>query len=187
MKVDERFLCKMTQLAELLHSLLNRRVSWTDKKGNTRFGTLREIRQDHLVVEAEQYGIAPAQKVRLKFDAAHLERDGESGPDSHVTHSLSKESNYQWKWEIRIDGDLWRKRRGFKSARTANESLRINLLEAFDVARNLHPSAEAIAASYLWHSDFMKSRLGPADFHDRLSDQKKHLCRSLIEKLKNSN
>ncbi len=173
----------MQSLIDHLSAVLNRRVTWTDKKGVVRTGMVREVRRRYLVVEIDPYGLSPARQVRLEFDQAELLDPSEPPPESYVTHSLLKESGYLWKWEIMIDGSLWRKRRGFRSHRTANASLQDNLLEAIDVAENLHPSPQAIAASYLYRADFEKSHLGPADFFDRLTPQKKQLCNSLVEAL----
>jgi hypothetical protein len=173
----------MPSLQEHLSAVLNRRVTWTDKKGVVRTGIIREVRRRYLVVEIDPYGLSSPRQTRLEFDEAELLDTAEPAPESHVTHSLLKESGYLWKWEIMIDGTLWRKRRGFRSHRTANASLQENLLEAIDVAENLHPSSQAIAASWLYRTDFEKSRLGPADFYDRLTAQKKQLCTSLVEAL----
>jgi hypothetical protein len=170
-------------LTHLLASILNRRVSWKDKKGVTRFGTLREIRRDYFWVEQEAFGASATTKARLPFDQVEFAGDRAASHEDRLTHLLWKESTYLWRWEIRIDDEVWRKRRGFRSHRTANESLRTNLLEAADVVRDLYPPPEAIAASHLWRADFIKSRLSPAAFYDRLSPQRKRMCQDLIDDL----
>jgi hypothetical protein len=170
-------------LHQLLALILNRRISWTDKKGVIRFGILREIRRDYFWVEQETFGASATTKARLPFDLVEFAGESAASPDDHLTHVLWKESTYLWRWEIRIDGEVWRKRRGFRSHRTAYESLRTNLLEATDVVRDLYSPPEAIAASHLWRADFIKSRLSPAAFYDRLTSQRKRLCKDLIDDL----
>jgi hypothetical protein len=170
-------------LPQLLTLILNRRVTWTDKKGVIRFGTLREVRRDHLWVEQEPFGASATRKTRVAFDQVKFAGDTSAIPEDRLTHLLWKESTQLWKWEIRINGEVWRKRRGFRSHRTANESLRTNLLEAADAVRDLYPPPEAIAASHLWRADFIKSRLGPATFYDRLSPQRKQFCQDLLDDL----
>jgi hypothetical protein len=170
-------------LTRLLASILNRRVSWKDRKGVTRFGILREVRRDYLWVEQETFGASATTKARLPFDQVEFAGDRAASPEDRLTHLLWKESTFLWRWEIRIEGEVWRKRRGFRSHRTANESLWINLLEAADVVRDLYPPPEAIAASHLWRPDFIKSRLSPAAFYDRLTPQRKQLCHDLIDDL----
>jgi hypothetical protein len=170
-------------LHQLLALILNRRVSWIDKKGVIRFGTLCEIRRDYLWVEQETFGTSATAKVRLSIDQVKLAGDRAESTEDRLTHLLWKESTFLWRWEIRINREVWRKRRGFRSHRTAIESLRTNLLEAADIVRDLYPPSEAIAASHLWRADFIKSRLSPAMFYDRLTPQRKRLCQDLIDDL----
>jgi hypothetical protein len=171
-------------LQRLLSQLLGQRISWIDKKGRSQRGIIREIKRDHLVVESEQYGAAPAERKRVPFDAAVLLENTSDPAEQLISHSITKETNFQWRWEIRIAGEPWRRRRGFKSRRTANESLNKNMDEALAAARNLRPSPDAIAAKHLFGSDFIKSDLGPQDFFEQLSTQRKELSRALANEMR---
>ena len=173
----------MPTLIDHLSAVLNRRVAWTDKKGVSHTGILREIRRQHLIVDKDAFGLTNSRPAKVEFDCASLIAPSETPPEAYVTHTLVKESGYFWRWEIMIDGSLWRKRRGFRSYRTATNSLQANLLEAADAARNLHPSASAIAATFLYSAEFETSHLGPADFFDGLPDSKRNQCDTLIELL----
>jgi hypothetical protein len=170
-------------LQRLLAQLLGQYISWIDKKGRSQRGIIREVKRDHLVVESEQYGATPPERKRVPIDAAEILEDTREPAEELVSHSITKETNFQWRWEIRIAGEPWRRRRGFKSRRTANESLQKNMDEALAAARNLRPSPEAIAAKHLFGSDFTKSGLGPQDFFEQLTPQRKELCRALTHEL----
>lgn len=50
--------------------------------------------------------------------------------------------------------------------------------------RNLNPTAEAIAAMYLYGYEYSMQRGGSMDFWDCLSDSKKRLCIELVIKIK---
>lgn len=50
--------------------------------------------------------------------------------------------------------------------------------------RNLNPHAPAIAAMYLYGSDYMNSAGGSMDFWDVLSDSRKRNCRELVKRIR---
>ena len=50
--------------------------------------------------------------------------------------------------------------------------------------RNLNPHAPAIAAMYLYGSDYMNSGGGSMDFWDALSDNRKRTCRELVKRIR---
>jgi hypothetical protein len=170
-------------LSQIVDRTLNRRVTWTDRKGRAASGFLQEIHTDIVIVRMEPYGSGVPRRVRLKPSEVKFADDGGFRPQEHVTYSLQREPGHLWRWEIRIDGESWRKRRGFGSHRTANESLRLNMAEAHNVARNLHPPVAAVCARNIWRAEYVRSRLGPADFFDRLSAQRKKQCNDMVDEL----
>lgn len=52
--------------------------------------------------------------------------------------------------------------------------------------RNLDPSAEAIAAMYLYGKEYAAQHGGSMDFWDGLSDSKKRLCTELVNRIKSA-
>jgi hypothetical protein len=50
--------------------------------------------------------------------------------------------------------------------------------------RNLNPHAEAIAAMYLWGSQYAAQNGGSMDFWDSLPEGRKRLARELVERVK---
>lgn len=50
--------------------------------------------------------------------------------------------------------------------------------------RNLNPHAEAIAAMYMWGSQYAAQNGGSMDFWDALPESRKRLARELVERIK---
>lgn len=50
--------------------------------------------------------------------------------------------------------------------------------------RNLNPHAEAVAAMYLWGSQYAAQNGGSMDFWDALPEGRKQLARELVELIK---
>lgn len=46
--------------------------------------------------------------------------------------------------------------------------------------RNLHPTAEAVAAMYLYGAEYAASGGGSMDFWDSLDDSRKRHCREMV-------
>lgn len=49
-----------------------------------------------------------------------------------------------------------------------------------DQTRNLNPTAEAIAAMYLYGADYSRQRGGSMDYWDTLQESEKRVCRDLV-------
>jgi len=50
--------------------------------------------------------------------------------------------------------------------------------------RNLNPTAEAVAAMYIWHEGYAAQRGGSMDFYDRLSATEKRVCRDCVRAIR---
>lgn len=50
--------------------------------------------------------------------------------------------------------------------------------------RNLNPSAEAIAAMYIYTNDYAEQSGGSMDFWDNLSERRKHVCIELVDRIR---
>lgn len=49
--------------------------------------------------------------------------------------------------------------------------------------RNLNPHAEAIAAMYVYHSEYASQGGGSMDFWDRLREGPRRLCTELVDRI----
>jgi hypothetical protein len=172
-----------TVLSELIGSLLDRKVSWTDRNGSLQQGILKEIRGETVVVMTQPFGLVTPK--RLKLPAADVTLNQADPPHARdqVTHSLKRDASGLWRWEIRIGGEVWKKKRGFRSQRTAHESVVAALPEAESAAENIFPTREAICSTYIWRAEFIRSKLGPADFYNQLNQRRKQICEELAQRL----
>jgi hypothetical protein len=173
-----------TVLSELIGNLLDRRVSWIDRNGLLQQGILKEIRGETVIVMTQPFGLVTPK--RLKLAAAEVTLNDADPPHARdrVTHSLNRDTNGLWRWKILIGGEVWKKRRGFRSQRAAHESVLAALPEAESAAENIFPSIEAICSTYIWRAEFIRSKLGPADFYNRLTQRRKQICEELAQRLK---
>jgi hypothetical protein len=53
--------------------------------------------------------------------------------------------------------------------------------EAQRARRNLYPHKDAIAAMWLFGSDYAKTGMGSMDFYDQLSKSEKNSCQALVK------
>ena len=172
-----------TVLSELIGNLLDRKVSWTDRSGSLQQGILKEIRGDTVVVTTQPFGLVTPKRLKLAASDVTLYDADPPRARDQVTHSLNRDTSGLWRWEIRIGGEVWKKKRGFRSQRTARESVLAALPEAESAAENIFPTREAICSTYIWQREFIKSKLGPADFYNQLPQRRKQTCEELARRL----
>jgi hypothetical protein len=172
-----------TVLSELIGNLLDRKVTWTDRSGSLQYGILKEIRGEMAVVMTQPFGLVTPKRLKLAAADVTLNDADPTHARDRVTHSLNRDANGLWRWEIRIGGEVWKKRRGFRSQRSAHESAIAALPEAESAAENIFPSREAICSTYIWRAEFIRSKLGPADFYNQLTQRRKAICEELAQRL----
>jgi hypothetical protein len=173
-----------TALSELIRNLLDRKISWTDRSGSTQQGILKEIRGETAVVTTQPFGLVTPKRLKLKTTDVIVNDAEPRRARNHVTHSVGRDAGGLWRWEIRIGEEVWKKRRGFKSHRAARESVLAALPEAESAAENIFPTREAICATYIWRAEFFRSKLGPADFYNQLTQRRKQICEELAERIR---
>lgn len=52
-----------------------------------------------------------------------------------------------------------------------------------DQTRNLNPTKEAIVAMIIWGKEYSEQHGGSMDFWDRLSEDRKNRCRSVVKQI----
>jgi hypothetical protein len=171
----------LKQLDLLMERLIGESVVWTKGEQFRQSGVIREIGHELVVIEASRFGLGDRQRLVLPRQIISLAKaKHETNPERAVTYRICRDRSLFWRWEILIGGEVWRCRRGFRSRRSALQSLNDNKDEAFDVARDRTPTAPEIAATYLWRQEFTSQRLGAPAFFARLSPQRQKTCRDLV-------
>jgi hypothetical protein len=174
----------LKQLDLLMERLIGESVVWGKGDPFRQSGVIREIGHEHVVIETSRFGIGDRQRLTLPREIVSLAKTKhETNPERAVTYRIGRDRTIFWRWEILIAGEVWRCRRGFRSRRSALQSLNDNKDEAFDVARDRTPTAPEIAATYLWREEFTAQRLGPPAFFARLSLQRQKTCRDLVREI----